>query len=350
MPVAEAHRLCPNGIYIWGRHDRYHEFSEKVMDIFYRYTPLVEPLSLDEAFLDVTGSLSLFGKPEDIAKRIKKEVKDETGLTISAGIATQKHIAKIASGLNKPDALNYISEGKELEFLWPLDLKKLWGVGKVTLAKLNNIGLKTIGDLAIMPEEKLSGFFGDSGKHLWELANAIDDREVIPDHEAKSIGAEETYYEDISGEEVVMRELLSLSFKVSERLRKAGFMGYTLTVKLRDSKFKTITRSKTQDEPLNDHKALYSLAKSLIPPDNYGPFRLLGIQVSGLIYEEEACLAPPKPKPLFDLGEPILPHVDKRLTAAMDLINDKFGKKTVAPATLLEKPRHKKENPKNDIP
>ncbi|MDR2353912.1 MAG: DNA polymerase IV, partial [Deltaproteobacteria bacterium] len=252
LPMSQARKLCPQGVFLWGRMERYQELSQQVMEIFHRYTPLVEPLSLDEAFLDVTGSISLFGLAPEIAKRIKNEVFQECGLTISAGVATQKHLAKIASGMNKPDALTVVPQGQELEFLWPLDLKELWGVGKVTLVKLREMGLKTIGDLAKLPEGTLVSKFGESGRNLWLLANGKDEREVETVREAKSIGAEETYDRNIMGSEVVFRELLALSFKVSERLRKHSFRGYTLTVKFRDPKFKTNTRSRTVGYPLEE--------------------------------------------------------------------------------------------------
>ncbi|MDR2460353.1 MAG: DNA polymerase IV [Deltaproteobacteria bacterium] len=348
LPMSRAKALCPHGVFLWVRMDRYHEFSEQVMDIFHRYTPLVEPLSLDEAFLDVTGSISLFGSPPDIARRIKNEVNSETGLTISAGVATQKHLAKIASGMNKPDGLTIVPEGKELDFLRPLDLKELWGAGKVTLAKLHALGLKTVGDLAKYPRNLIGKKMGETGLHLWELANGHDDREVCPYRESKSLGAEETYDEDISGKELVSRELLGLSVKVAARLRASGYAGRTLTVKLRDGNFKTITRSKTLAEPLEDHMALFSLALNLVPTGKWGPYRLLGIQVSNLLDKNDMLPEPPQPQTLFDLAGPKLPRCDPKLTTAMDLINTKFGSRGLTPATLLEKkPRSRGERLEN---
>jgi DNA polymerase-4 len=309
------------------------------MEVFYRYTPMVEPISIDEAFLDVSSSIAVFGTAPEIAAEIKREVLEETGLTISAGVATQKHIAKIASGLNKPDALNVVREGDELKFLWPMDLKKLWGAGKSTIKTLNSLGLKTIGDLAAFPMEKITRTLGENGKRLWELSNGIDDREVIPEREAKSVGAEETFDTDIYGEDKVLREFLSLSFKVSGRLRKEGFKGKTVTIKLRDGKFKTITRSRTLEDPIDDHGSLFSVSKSLIPPGKWGPYRLLGVQVSSLSGENGEEEFIPRINPLFDTGIPSLPKTDPRLTEALDIINDKFGSKTLAPATLLGKPK-----------
>jgi DNA polymerase-4 len=341
MPTAQAKKLCPQGVYLWGRMARYKELSQEVMDIFHRYTPLVEPLSLDEAFLDVTGSIALYGQAWEIASRVKREVRAETGLIISAGVATQKFIAKIASGLHKPDSLTVVPAGEELSFLWPLDLKELWGVGKVTLQKLRAYNLRTIGDLAKLPEGATRAKFGENGGRLWELANARDFREVVPEREAKSVGAEETYDVDIHGEETVSRELLALSVRVSERLRAAGLFGLTLTLKLRDSSFKTITRSKTLAYPLDDYKILHSLAKELIPPEAKGPFRLLGLQVSKLgPQKNKNYYGPPVERnSLFPEPERPAPDPSGKLAAAMDSINLKFGRDKVKPATLLDKPR-----------
>jgi DNA polymerase-4 len=340
MPTARARALCPGGVFLWGRMGRYRELSEQVMGIFHRYTPLVEPLSLDEAFLDVTQSLKLFGPAVGIARRIKDEVKAETGLTISAGVATIKHVAKIASGLNKPDALTVVPPGGELDFLWPLDLKKLWGAGKVTISRLNGMGLKTIGDLAALREDVVASRLGESGRHLWRLANGVDERDVEPEREAKSIGAEETYPTDLSGNDDVRKGLLALAVKVSERLRRAGASGRTLTVKLRDPSCKTITRSRTVDRPLTDYLPIFTLALDLAG-GREGPFRLMGIQVGGLQGPGEG--PPPRQNRLFDEGDPALPPGNPRLSEAMDLINARHGSGGVLPATLLERPPRRPE-------
>ncbi|MDR2441894.1 MAG: DNA polymerase IV, partial [Deltaproteobacteria bacterium] len=181
QPTSEARRLCPSGVYLGVRMDRYRELSSQVMAIFKRYTPLVEPLSLDEAFLDVTGSISIFGPPPQIAERIRSEVKAETGLTVSAGVSTVKHIAKIASGFLKPDGLTVVEAGQEMAFLRPLDISKLWGVGLVTAKTLRSLDLNTIGQVADKPKSFFVNRFGEVGRHLWELANAIDSRSVEPD-------------------------------------------------------------------------------------------------------------------------------------------------------------------------
>jgi DNA polymerase-4 len=172
---------------------RYKEMSERVFGIYHRFSPLVEALSIDEAFLDVAGTKRLFGGPEEIARRIKEAVTAETGLTVSAGVAGTKFVAKIASDMQKPDGLTVVPRGKEKEFLWPLPVGKLWGVGKVTGAALHRMRVRTIGDLASVPKESLKRRFGENGLHLHRLANGIDEREVEPDHEVKSIGHEDTY-------------------------------------------------------------------------------------------------------------------------------------------------------------
>jgi DNA polymerase-4 len=297
LPMSRARQSCPGGIFVSPRIDRYKELSAKVMAIFRRYTDLVEPLSLDEAYLDVTETASLHGGAVEIAKKIKNEVRLETGLTISAGVSTQKQLSKIASGMNKPDALTAVPAGNELEFLWPLDLKELWGVGGVTLEKLHSEGLKTIGDLAKLSERRMIEILGKRGGELWLLANGTDKREVIPEREVKSVGAEITFDYDISGEDKVARALSALSAKVAGRLEKASIRGHTLTLKMRDQSFKTNTRSKTLETPFGNAKDIFFWARKLLPGGTLGPFRLLGLQVSKLTDETRD---PPMPTPLFD--------------------------------------------------
>ncbi|MDR1313996.1 MAG: DNA polymerase IV, partial [Deltaproteobacteria bacterium] len=344
MPMGRARALCPQAVYLPGRYGRYRELSGMVMAIFRRYTPLVEPLSLDEAFLDVTLSQEIYGPAESIAERIRGEVKAETGLTVSAGVSAVKYVSKVASGYRKPDAMTVVPEGGETAFLWPLPVRKLWGAGEVTVGRLESMGLKTIGDVAAFGEEGMAAALGpNGGTRLWNLAWARDPREVEPEREAKSVGAEDTFDEDIRGDAAVRRELLHLSVRVAARLRNAGLAGTTLTVKLRDPSFKTVTRSRTQEELLDDHVAILALAEKLRPKGARGPFRLLGIQVSGLVRPEE--LPPPLPKfePLFDTGDPTdgLPRADPRLVSAMDDINRRFGEWSLMPATLLDKPRRR---------
>ncbi|MDR1049873.1 MAG: DNA polymerase IV, partial [Deltaproteobacteria bacterium] len=337
MPGVEARRLCPEGIFLPVRMWRYREMSGRVMEIFRRYTPLVEPLALDEAFLDVTGSLRLFGPADQIAGRVRREVFAETGLTISAGVSTIKHLAKIASGFKKPDGLTVIERGRELEFLRPLPIGKLWGVGRVTEKTLRDMGVATVGQLADMPEKYVAARLGKNGLHLWSLANGVDDRPVEPARDAKSVGNEETYMEDVSGEDDVGVELLALAVKVSARLRDAGLAAMTVTVKARDNKFKTVTRSRTLKEPLADHLRLFETATELFPRELPGPFRLLGLSTSNLIpagqfFRRPDLFASAGLKPASPA-----PRMSPRLVEAMDAVNRRFGRDRLMPATLLRR-------------
>jgi DNA polymerase-4 len=332
MPISQAQGLCPDGVYLPVRMARYQEISAQVMAIFRQYTPLVEPLSLDEAFLDVTGSIKLFGSAPQIATRLKKQIFAETGLTVSAGVATQKHLAKIASGFQKPDGLTVIEEGTEKDFLWPLPLAKIWGVGRVTLKNLQSWGLSTIGDLANKPVEEVIRKLGNSGHKLWLLANCQDEREVEPEKAIKSIGHEETYAKDIGEADTIYRELLALSVKVAQRLRAHQLKGRTVVVKARDKSFKTWTRSRTLSRGLDDHQEIYQWARQLFPHDKKGPWRLLGVTVSNFPAESDQTA------PENDLFSSQTPTSDSRLASAMDQINERFGKAGLKPATLLDKP------------
>jgi DNA polymerase-4 len=334
MPGTTAYRLCPEGIFLNVRMERYKEISAQVMSIFRRYTPLVEPLALDEAFLDVTGSIKLFGPAHEMAEKIRQDVFSETGLTVSAGVATIKHLAKIASGFKKPNGLTYIEAGQELAFIRPLDVRKLWGVGQATEKTLRLMGINTAGELADLPCDYVQARLGKSGLRLWRLANGIDEREVEPSREAKSIGNEWTYPEDIDGEETVNRELLALAVKVSARLREAGFGALTISVKARDHKFKTYTRSRTVANPLADHLQLHSLALELFPWDKKGPWRLLGLSASNLTLPGQRR----KRLTLFDnIEAPSEGGIDPKLVEAMDAVNRRFGRDGLKPATLLSR-------------
>ncbi len=346
LPMSLARERCPEGVYLPPRPWRYKEFSDRVMAVFHRYTPLVEPLSLDEAFLDVTASRKLFGPPEDIARRVKAEVLAETGLTISAGVATQKHLAKIASGLNKPDGLTVVPPGGELDFLWPLPLNKLWGVGRVMLEKLNQLGLATAGDLAAAPRGFMEKRFGKSGAHLWDLANGIDEREVEALSDPKSISAEETFAENLKDPETIRAALLAQAETSVRRLRRQGFTCARVTAKFRDGQFKTIVRAKSLDRPTDLRGEVYRAAMELYEKEAaaLGPIRLLGIGLSGLRRKGEAgALSAPEeaPRSLFDHEEKEereqrterLKRAEK-LNAALDEVVNKFGSEAVKPASL----------------
>ncbi len=332
LPVATARRLCPHGVFLPVRMDRYVEMSALVFEIFERYTPQVEALSIDEAFLDVTGSKQLYGPPDTIARSIKQAIREEIGLTASAGVAPSKFIAKIASDLEKPDGLTIVGHNCEKTFLDPLPIDKLWGVGKVTRKALSLLGIKTIGDLGRTPLSLLEGKFGKHGVHLYCLAQGIDDREVEPEYETKSIGNEETFMQDIRDPERARQELLALAVKVSSRLRHNDVQGKTITLKVKYADFVQITRSVTVASPTDDWRKLYDEGCRLLPKTEVGrrPVRLLGISVSQL-----CSVGEPHQLSLFDKKENTTKN--RKLNTAIDAIHDKFGTDKIIPGTLLKK-------------
>ena len=346
QPVATARRLCPDGVFLPVRMGRYKEMSDRVFEIFRRFSPLVEALSIDEAFLDVSGTQRLFGGALEIARKIKETVESETGLTVSAGVAASKFVAKIASDMNKPDGLTVVPRGKEKEFLGPLPVGKLWGVGKVTETALHRMGVKTIGDLASVPAENLKKRFGKHGLHLHRLANGIDDREVEPEHEVKSIGHEDTYDEDIRDRESIEKELLSLAHRVSSRMRRKGFRGRTVTLKVKYHDFTQVTRAATLPSPTDDGATIYRTVIPLLKKTEAGrrPVRLLGISVSHFgekrFPREEWGQIPlfgqrPEPRPPSSRGTTARdPARTAKLNEAVDRIREKYGERGIRPGTL----------------
>lgn len=361
MPVARAKRLCPEGVFLPVRMARYEEVSDSVFEIYRRFTPLVEPLSIDEAFLDVTGSLRLHGTAEGIASKIRAAVRRETGLTVSAGVASVKFVAKIASDIRKPDGLTVVRPGEEKAFLAPLPVEKLWGVGAVTASALHAMGVRTIGDLATVAQETLVRRFGAHGAHLHRLANGIDERGVETESEAKSVGHEDTYPEDIADRSVMNRELLCLAERVAARLRGSGSRGRTVTLKVKYRDFRQVTRAATLPDATDDGSVIHRAAARLLEKTEAGntPVRLLGISVSRL---EEGGGAgadrggTPEQLPLFGpaghggaKGGAVAPGAGRaaeasaavlerrrKLNRAVDEIRRKFGKKGIGPATLLD--------------
>jgi len=331
QPIATAMRFCPRGVFLPVRMSRYQEVSEQIFEIFRRFTPLVEPLSIDEAFLDVTGSTRMFGEPEEIARKIKSLVKKEIGLTVSAGVASLKFVAKIASGLNKPDGLTVVPPGKVQEFLDPLPIDMLWGVGKATGKVFATLGVKTIGDLRHIPVDILIAKLGKNGLHLHQLSQGIDEREVEIKVDVKSIGQEETFAEDVIDDEIAKREILSLSAKVGRRLRKEGVRGKTITLKVKYHDFVQTTRSLTILEPTDDGGEITKVCYLLLKKTEVGrrPIRLLGISVSQLTSLTAQQL------PLF--SQDLRMQKNKRLNKALDTIQEKFGDGAIIPGTLLRK-------------
>lgn len=284
MPMARAMRLCPHLILVSPRMSRYAEVSETIFAIFHRVTPLVQSVSLDEAFLDVTGCQRLHGDPVTIARRIRKSINLETGLTASVGVASCRFAAKIASDLDKPDGLTVIRAEDLAARLAPLPVGKIWGVGPTTNRKLARLGIETIGQLRQWPLEALAAELGGSGVELRRLAEGIDDSEVLPEEEEKSVSHEHTFSSDVTDMEELEALLLEQADKVAGRLRRNGLSGRTVCLKVRYSDFTTVTRRRTLSEPTCLAETLYREARELLRRRTEAgkcPVRLLGVGVSG---------------------------------------------------------------------
>ena len=283
MPMAEALRRCPNAIVVAPRREAYEAASDEVFDVFRRYTPLVEGLSIDEAFLDVTGSRSLFGDGETIARMIRKDVKEATGLTASAGVASSKFAAKIASDMHKPDGLTVVGEDVAA-FLAPLPLEKMWGIGPKTAPTLRRLGYATLGDLARATPSALERMLGSWGREVGELARGIDVREVEPDRDAKSIGAECTYEQDLISKEEIGRTLLAHAARVAERLTAQGLSAGAVIVKLKYADFTLLTRRTTLREPASDTTTLHDISLALLErfPLQGARVRLTGVSAQDI--------------------------------------------------------------------
>ncbi len=338
MPTVEARRRCPEGVFLPPRFERYGELSRAVFAVYRRYTPLVEPLSLDEAFLDVTGSRALHGEPEPIARKVKSEVREGTGLTVSAGVADCKMAAKIASDLGKPDGLVVVPPGTTAAFLTPLPVSRIWGVGKVTEQALRALGIGTIGELARFPEQVLAERFGTQGAHMRALARGDDPRPVVPDEEARSIGAEDTFERDLAGEDALLPQLLDQCVRVARRLREAALRGRVVTLKVKYADFEQLTRRSTLPRPTDDAREIYrSIREDLARAGLDRPVRLTGVTVSGFAAGE----AEPDQMGLFG-EDPAGRQGDDQarraaLNAAIDALADRFGEGAVKPATLAER-------------
>jgi DNA polymerase-4 len=288
MSLTEAVRRCPHGVFLPVDGRRYQQASRDVMAILRRFTPQVEPISIDEAFLDVTGSRPLFGEGPQIAAAIKAAVREDVGLTASVGVATTKLVAKIASDLRKPDGLVVVAPGEEAAFLAPLPIWRLWGVGEKTAAVLADYGVRTIGDLAALPPDQLTRRFGKHGGSLALRAQGMDDDTVHEGDPAKSVGHEHTFDTDTLDAETIERTLLAMSEGVAGRLRSAGVRASTIAVKVRDSSFRTITRQRTLREPTDLTEPIYRAALELARPEVRGiRVRLLGVTASNLGEREQ---------------------------------------------------------------
>ncbi|MEX1097148.1 MAG: DNA polymerase IV [Planctomycetales bacterium] len=318
MSTAKALRFCPEAIVLPVRMEHYSEIAERIRDIFFRYTPLVEPLSLDEAFLDVAGSEKLFGSPVEIARRIKRQIREEVGLVASVGVAPNKFLAKIASDLEKPDALVVVEPDRVQAFLDPLPVGRLWGVGRVTGGVFEKMGVRTIGELRRLDPQVLQRHFGRQGEHLWRLTHGIDERPVVPDREAKSVSHEMTFPVDVSDREALRAWILELTEHVGRRLRGNGLRGRTMHLKLRFADFRTITRAHTLPQPTDITHEIGETATELLEralPERFA-IRLLGVGVSGFENPEQ-------------LQQSLFADEDRakqgRLDAVADEIRAKFG-------------------------
>jgi len=285
MSMAEALRRAPHAIVVPPHRDRYEAASAEVFAVFRRYTPLVEPLSLDEAFLDVTASRSLFGDGETIARAIKTCIRTEVQLTASAGVAPCKFAAKVASDLQKPDGLVVVADGGVAAFLAPLPIERMWGIGPKTAPRMRALGFATIGDLARAEDKALVDVLGSWGEHVARLARGLDDRDVDAAHAAQSVGAEETYDEDLRGAEAVARTLLDHASRVARRLMRAGASAYTVTIKVKYSDFTLRSRRVTLAEPVQDTDSIHRAAVGLLSrmPLADRRVRLTGVSVSGIV-------------------------------------------------------------------
>ena len=350
MSSAQAKRLCPQAIFLPGDHDLYSQVSQEVFEVFHSITPLVEGLSLDEAFLDVTGALRLFGDGVAIGHELRSRVKQSTQLPSSVGVAPNKFLAKLASVVAKPratrDGINpghgvfEVKLNHELEFLHPLPVESLWGVGPVTLEKLSALSIKTVGDLAKYDRKILTSVLGESlGQHLCELSQGIDDRSVEPDRDAKSIGHEETFSSDIKNSEIAHDHLVRLADAVAARCRSAGVGARTISLKVKFADFRLITRSVSVDLPVSSAQAMIKLIEPLLKNiDLSDGVRLLGISARNLS-------EPDSQMSLFDDSSTggtanDLDAVWSTTTAAIDDIREKFGDSAIRPASSL---RHKRK-------
>jgi len=340
MPVTRARRLCPQAVFVPPRHRVYASASKEVMAIFGAVTPEVEPLALDEAFLDVSGALRRLGPPARIAAHIRAQVRQQQGITCSVGVAPCKFVAKIASARSKPDGLLVVPADGVLDFLHPLPVAALWGVGERAGEVLARLGLRTVGDIAQTPLATLQRELGAAhGAHLAALAWGRDERRVTPRVPEKSIGAEETFDTDIGDPVRIRRELLRLSGRTARGLRAGGYVARTVSVKLRLASFKTMTRSRTLPHPTDVAREIYATACSLYESSGLArgaPLRLVGVRVSGLVPAADAST-----QLTFD-DKPV---GWREAEQAVDKIASRFGTSAVRPAALVAEPGRPDEGP-----
>lgn len=345
MPISRAKKLCPQGIFVYPNMARYKEISHVIHNVMEEFTPLIEPLSLDEAFLDVTGITHKFTGPKALGRAIKDRVFAETGLIISAGLAPNKFLAKLASDLDKPDGLVVIPYGKECESLANLPIKRIWGVGPSTERRLKHGGFLLIKDIQALSDEKpLVPYVGNQARRIWELARGIDERPVEPDRQIQSVGNEETYESDVEDPAVIDLELHYFANRVAKRLRKYGLMGHTVSIKVRYNDFKTISRQKRLDSATDQERIIYDTSVLLwnkLMRERTGvpfvqahtsildmpikPIRLLGVTVSGLSTEGIVQ---------EDLFSSEVDEKEEKLSTVLDSLASKFGENAIMSGAL----------------
>ncbi|MFA5787964.1 MAG: DNA polymerase IV [Actinomycetota bacterium] len=329
MPTVRARRICPEAAFLPPDFSEYRRYSRHMMDIFHAVTPLVEELSLDEAFLDVSGATGIFGPPEQIGAYIRARITDETGLTASVGVAANKFLAKMASTRAKPDGLLVIREERGEAYLRPLPVEDLWGVGWATAKALHRLGLKTVGDVARAPRSTLARALGSAlGGELHELSHGRDSRPVVVREPARSVGAEETFEVDVDDPEVLCREVLRVSDRVASRLRESGYSARTVTLKVRFASFETVTRSRTLAAPTNVGPEIFAVARELLDGLRLERVRvrLVGVSATSLAtgtFVRQLTL---------DRGRPRW----EAAAAAVDRARARFGHDALRPAALIE--------------
>lgn len=329
MPTAEALRRCPQLIIVAGHRGRYSEMSDRVMAILGDYTPLLEPISIDEAFLDVTGTEAHYGPPDRLARTIQDRIETELKLSASLGVAANKLLAKVASDFRKPHGITVVLPGEEAAFLAPLLIRKLWGVGAVMGRELERLNVVTVGDLAQVPREELIARFGAAaGESLFRHSHGVDDSPVTPEPEAKSISREETFVRDIRDTEVLRRELLRLSDEVAWRLRGHNLQARTITLKLRYGDFSTFSRQATPADPVDSGPVIYSHVLALFEKAwDRRPLRLVGVGGSNLVQ-------PGRQLRLFEQED----RRQAQLDAALDRIRARYGSSAIRRASLMDDP------------
>lgn len=321
MPMFQARTLCPDGIFLQVRHGRYKEVSNEIFEILGRYTNIIEPLSIDEAFLDVTGQDAV-----NVARSIKREVREKTSLTISAGISYNKFLAKLASDWNKPDGLMVITEDMVPDILKPLPVRKVYGIGEKSASKLNGIGIYTVDDLLMLTREQLMNLFGKFGSTIYDMIRGIDNRPVETVNETKSIGRETTLEKDTMDKSELKGYVRDFCIEVAESLKRHHLYAKTVTVKYKTADFKSYTRSRTADKLMSDEKDIASLAMAIIDSLTINePIRLIGVSVSNLTEEAPVQLS------IFDM------KYDTRIDRVIKEINQRFQKEVIFPGKRLKK-------------